>query len=85
MKKNLITFLCLLCFAGCASAELYQAPGSYKETVTEVTVQPDNTQQVAQTTKTETKRKWFRRRHKDFNPTNTYWNFGRPPFWTGTI
>lgn len=83
MFKNLITLLCLLCIAGCASAELYQVPGSYKETTTEVTVQGD-TQQVSQT-KTETKRKWFRRRHKDYNPTNTYWNFGRPPFWTGTI
>lgn len=82
--KNLITLLCLLCLAGTASAELYQVPGSYKETVTEVTVQQGDTQQVSQTT-TETKRKWKRRRHKDFNPTNTYWNFGRPPFWTGTI
>ncbi len=82
--KNLITILCLLCIAGTASAELYQVPGSYKETTTEVTVEQDvATQQVSQ--KTETKRKWFRRRHKDFNPTNTYWNFGRPPFWTGTI
>lgn len=80
--KNLVTLLCLLCLAGTASAELYQVPGSYKETVTEVTVQPEDTQ-VNQTTKT--KRKWFRRRHKDYNPTNTYWNFGRPPFWTGTI
>ena len=25
------------------------------------------------------------RKHKDINPTNTYWNFGRPPFWTGSI
>lgn len=82
--KNLVTILCLLCFAGCAYAEIYQVPGSYKETVTETTVQPAETQQVSQTT-TETKRKWFRRRPKDFNPTNTYWNFGRPPFWTGTI
>ena len=82
--KNLVTILCLLFFAGCAYAEIYQVPGSYKETVTETTVQPAENQQVSQTT-TETKRKWFRRRHKDFNPTNTYWNFGRPPFWTGTI
>ena len=82
--KNLVTILCLLCFAGCAYAEIYQVPGSYKETVTETTVQPAENQQVSQTT-TEPKRKWFRRRHKDFNPTNTYWNFGRPPFWTGTI
>ena len=82
--KNLLKILCLLCFAGCAYAEIYQVPGSYKETVTETTVQPAENQQVSQTT-TETKRKWFRRRHKDFNPTNTYWNFGRPPFWTGTI
>ena len=81
--KNLITILCMLCLAGTVSAELYQIPGSYRETTTEVTVEQDTTQQVNQ--KTETKKKWFRRRHKDFNPTNTYWNFGRPPFWTGTI
>ena len=80
--KNLITILCLLCLAGCASAEMYQVPGSYKETYTEVTVQPSgNTNEVT----TEKKRKWFKRRHKDYNPTNTYWNFGRPPFWTGSI
>ena len=83
--KNLITILCLLCFAGTAMAELYQVPGSYKETVTEVTVTEgsDNVGTVTETTKT--KRKWFRRRRKDYNPANTYWNFGRPPFWTGTI
>lgn len=78
--KNLITVLCLLCFAGCASAELYQVPGSYVETTTEVTV--DNNKQVSETT---TKKKWRKRRYKDTNPTNTYWNFGRPPFFTGTI
>lgn len=83
MKKNLITLLCLLCFAGCASAELYQIPGSYKETVKEVTVDGTTTGEVKTTT--ETTKKWFRRRHKDYNPTNTYWHFGRPPFWTGTI
>ena len=85
--KNLITILCLLCFAGSAYAEMYQVPGSYKETVTEVTVEtPEATQQLAETTVKE-KRKFrlFRRRHKDYNPTNTYWNFGRPPFWTGSI
>ncbi len=82
--KNLITILCLLCFAGCASAELYQVPGSYKEVVTETTVQPAEGGQAVETQK-QTKRKWFKRRRKDFNPTNTYWNFGRPPFWTGTI
>lgn len=86
--KNLITILCLLCFAGCASAELYQVPGSYKETVTEVTTVQENVENadgavVTETTKT--KRRWFRRRRKDYNPANTYWNFGRPPFWTGTI
>ena len=80
--KNLITVLCLLCFAGCAYAELYQVPGSYKETTTQVTVQ-DSTQQVSDTQKT--KRKWTKRQHKDINPTNTYWTFGRPPFWTGSI
>lgn len=82
--KNLITILCLLCFAGCAYAELYQVPGSYKETTTEVQVQDNNTVGEVKETKQKT-RKFFRRRHKDYNPTNTYWNFGRPPFWTGTI
>jgi hypothetical protein len=81
--KSLITILCLLCLAGSAYAEAYQVPGSYKETTTEVTVQQEDGQAVSETTKTT--RKWFRRRHKDYNPTNTYWNFGRPPFWTGTI
>jgi hypothetical protein len=81
--KNILTVLCLLLIAGSASAEVYQVPGSYKETVTEVTVNQDTTQAVSETTTT--KRKWFRRRAKDLNPTNTYWNFGRPPFWTGTI
>lgn len=52
--KKLMTILCLLCFAGCAYAELYQVPGSYKETTTEVTVEGD-TQQISQTTK-ETKK-----------------------------
>ena len=85
--KKLITFMCLLCFAGCAYAELYQVPGSYKETVTEVTTTPaEDTAQLAETqTKEKKKFKLFKRRHKDYNPTNTYWNFGRPPFWTGTI
>ena len=86
--KNLITILCLLCFAGTAYAEMYQVPGSYKETVTEVTVEtPETVQQATQEVTTKGKRKFklFRRRHKDYNPTNTYWNFGRPPFWTGSI
>lgn len=77
MAKNLIIFACLLIFAGCVSAEPYQISGSYKETQ----IQQDNTKQVSQTTK----RKWFRKGNKDYNQTNTYWNFGRPPFWTGTI
>lgn len=81
--KNLITILCLLCFAGCAYAEIYELPGSRVETTTEVTVEQDNTQQVSDT-KTKVKRKRIFR-HKDPNPTNTYWNFGRPPFWTGSI
>ncbi len=87
MKKNLITILCLLCFAGCGYAEMYQVPGSYKETVTEVTVQEGTEAQQVAETKVKEKRKFrlFRRRHKDYNPTNTYWNFGRPPFWTGSI
>lgn len=80
MRKNLISILCLLCFAGCAYAEVYQVPGSLVETTTQVTT--DNTQQV--NSKTKVKRKKIRR-IKDTNPTNTYWNFGRPPFWTGTI
>ena len=83
--KNLITILCLLCFAGCAFAEMYQVPGSYKETVTEVTT-TEGVSADGQTVETgKTKVKWFRRRRKDFNPANTYWNFGRPPFWTGSI
>lgn len=81
--KNIITILCLLFIVSTASAEMYQVPGSYKETVTEVTVDTQTTGEVKE--KTERKFKWFRRRHKDYNPTNTYWNFGRPPFWTGTI
>ncbi len=82
MKKNLITLLCLLSFTGIAYGEVYQVPGSLVETETQVSTTADN----AKVTKTETKtqRKWFRRRTKDYNPTNTYWNFGRPPFWTGT-
>lgn len=81
--KNLIAVLCLLCFAGGAFAsEAYQVPGSYKEVVTETTVTTADTGDV-QTEKT--KRKWFKRRYKDYNPSNTYWNFGRPTFFTGTI
>lgn len=80
--KQLMTILCLLCFAGCAYAEIYQVPGSYKETQTQVTVEQDNTKQISET---KTKRKFRKKRHKDPNPTNSYWNFGRPPFWTGTI
>ena len=83
--KNLITVLCLLCFAGCTFAsEAYQVPGSYKEVVTETVVTPAEGSN-AQVEQTQTKRKWFRRRYKDYNPSNTYWNFGRPVFWTGTI
>lgn len=86
MKKNLITMLCLLTFVGGAYAEMYQVPGSYKETVTEVTVQEGaNVQQPETVVKEKKKFKLFRRRRKDYNPANTYWNFGRPPFWTGSI
>jgi len=87
MKKNLITVLCLLTFAGSAFAEMYQIPGSYKETVTEVTTQPEGTTaQLEPTTKKEKGRfRMFWRKRKDYNPTNTYWNFGRPNFWTGSI
>ncbi len=79
--KNLITVLCLLCFAGCAFAEMYEVPGTRVETTEEVQVQQDNTKQVSET-KIERKK---RARRKDLNPTNTYWNFGKVPFWTGTI
>ena len=82
--KNLITVLCLLCFAGCAFAsEAYQIPGSYKEVVTETTVSNPDASGVQ--TQEKTKRRWFRRKYKDYNPSNTYWNFGRPPFFTGSI
>lgn len=83
--RNLITVLCLLCFAGCTFAsEAYQIPGSYKEVVTETTVMTQDTTNVdAETTKS--KKRWFKRRYRDYNPSNTYWNFGRPTFWTGTI
>ena len=80
--KKLMTILCLLCFAGCAYEEMYEIPGSRVETTEEVKVeQQDNTKQVSDT-KVERKRIW---RHKDNNPTNTYWNFGKVPFWTGSI
>ena len=79
--KKLMTILCLLCFAGCAYAEVYEIPGSRVETTTEVQVSQDGTKQVGDT---QVKRKrLFRRR--DQNPTNTYWNFGKVPFWTGSI
>lgn len=80
--KKLMTILCLLCFAGYAYAEMYEIPGSRVETTEEVQVeQQDNTKQVSDT-KVKRKRIW---RHRDYNPTNTYWNFGKVPFWTGTI
>ena len=79
--KDLMTILCLLCFAGCAYAEVYEIPGSRVETTSEVQVQQDNTKQVSET---KVKRKWIWR-HRDNNPTNTYWNFGKVPFWTGSI
>ena len=76
-----MTILCLLCFAGCAYAEVYEIPGSRVETTTEIQVPQDNNKQVSET---KVKRKKLFRR-KDPNPTNTYWNFGKVPFWTGTI
>ena len=80
--KKLMTILCLLCFAGCAYAEMYEIPGSRVETTEEVKVeQQDNTKQVSDT-EVKRKRIWC---HKDNNPTNTYWNFGKVPFWTGSI
>lgn len=78
--KKLMTILCLLCFAGCAYAEVYQVPGSLVETTTEVQVTGDK--KVSDKTQVKRKRLF---RHRDNNPTNTYWNFGRPPFWTGSI
>ncbi|MBO6088284.1 hypothetical protein J6P92_08085 [bacterium] len=83
--KNLITILCLLCFTECAFAEVYQVPGSYKEVVEEVTVTDGTAVSGDGQVKTEKKFKLFKRRRKDYNPANTYWNFGRPPFWTGSI
>ena len=79
--KKLMTLLCLLCFAGCAYAEVYEIPGSRVETTSEVRVQQDGSKQV---TETKVKRRRLLR-HRDQNPTNTYWNFGKVPFWTGSI
>ena len=79
--KKLMTLLCLLCFAGCAYAEVYEMPGSRVETTSEVQVQQDGSKQV---TETKVKRRRLLR-HRDQNPTNTYWNFGKVPFWTGSI
>lgn len=45
--KKLMTILCLLCFAGCAYAEMYEIPGSRVETTEEVKVEQDNTKQVS--------------------------------------
>ena len=47
--KNLMTILCLLCFAGCAYAEIYEVPGSRVETTSEVQVTQDGTKQVSET------------------------------------
>lgn len=80
--KNLITLLCLLCFAGCAYAEVYEVPGSEIVTEEEVQVQQSENDKTKTETKVERKRIL---RHRDLNPTNTYWNFGKVPFWTGTI
>ena len=80
--KNLITVICLLCFAGCAYAEVYEVPGSQVVTEEEVQVQEDNNAKDKSETKVERKKIL---RHRDLNPTNTYWNFGKVPFWTGTI
>ena len=44
-----MTVLCLLCFAGCAYAEIYEIPGSRVETTTEVQVSQDGTKQVSDT------------------------------------
>ena len=78
--KNLVTILCLLCFAGCAYAEMYEIPGSRVETTQEV-VTDQNNKQVGE--KKIKRKRIFR--HRDQNPTNSYWNFGKVPFWTGSI
>ena len=44
--KKLMTLLCLLCFAGCAYAEVYEIPGSRVETTSEVQVQQDGSKKV---------------------------------------
>ena len=80
--KKFITLFCLLCFAGCAYAEVYEVPGSRVTTEEEVQVQQNENDQQKTETKVERKRLW---RHKDLNLTNTYWNFWNVPFWTGTI
>ena len=59
--KKLMTILCLLCFAGCACAEMYEQVSDKKVEKKRII------------------------RHRDNNPTNTYWNFGKVPFWTGSI
>ena len=79
--KKLMSLLCLFCFAGSAYAEVYEIPGSRVETTSEVQVQQDGSKQV---TETKVKRRRLLR-HRDQNPTNTYWNFGKVPFWTGSI
>lgn len=79
--KKLMTILCLLCFAGCAYAEVYEIPGSRVETTSEVQVSQDGNKKV---TETKVKRKRIFRT-RDQNSTNTYWNFGKVPFWTGSI
>lgn len=78
--KNLITILCLICFAGCAYAEAYQV----SETVTETQ------QTIQQNDKKDVKVKVKRKRKNNVgnpgvNQSNTYWNFGKPAFFTGTI
>ena len=76
--RTLITILCLLCFAGCAYAEAYQV--STKETVTEAkqTVQQDNSKEVK-------RKRGNNVGNPGMNQSNTYWNFGKPAFFTGTI
>mgnify|MGYP000490007989 CR=1 FL=1 len=76
--RTLITVLCLLCFAGCAYAEAYQV--STKETVTEAkqTVQQDNSKEVKG-------KRGNNVGNPGVNQSNTYWNFGKPAFFTGTI
>ena len=84
--KKFALLLSLLCFTSSAFAsQAYQVPGSYKETITETVTTADSTVANAAQTTQKTKFKWIKRKYRDLNPQNSYWNFGRPTFWTGSI